>query len=174
MNKSALKRQWCLLSGSLPPLQFGARDQDRKFLLRNGGGTNKGGHGRPKRREEKSEEKRSQKRREVRREEKSDEKIRLEPKMSDDHSDSEGNVGHEADFVDMTGDMEVELHLPLEVDMEQDRPHEDIRIYLGPLPRMRLISFRRSSVDSSHRTGPDINGPDTDCPFRSLRNPVVW
>ena len=32
--------------------------------------------------------------------------------MSDDHSDGEGSVGHKADFVDMTEDKEVELHLP--------------------------------------------------------------
>ena len=47
--------------------------------------------------------------------------------MSDDHSGGEGSVGHEADFVDMTENMEVELRLHLEVDMELDRPREDIR-----------------------------------------------
>ena len=66
------------------------------------------------RRDVKSEEKRSQKRREVRKEEKRG----LELDMSDDHSGSEGSVGHEADFVDMTKDMEVELRLRREVDME--------------------------------------------------------
>ena len=47
--------------------------------------------------------------------------------MSDDHSGGDGSAGHEADFVDTTEDMEVELRLPLEVDMEQDQPHEDSR-----------------------------------------------
>ena len=42
--------------------------------------------------------------------------------MSGDHSDGEGSVGHEAEFVDTTGDREVELRLPLEVDMDPDRP----------------------------------------------------
>ena len=67
--------------------------------------------------------------------------------MSDDHSDGEGSVGHEADFVDTTGDMEVELRLPLEVDMEPGQPREDIRAHSGAV--------------------------DLDCPFRSIRNPVV-
>ena len=62
------------------------------------------------RRDVKSEEKRSQKRRE--------EKRGLELDMSDDHSGSEGSVGHEADFVYPTKDMEVELRLRREVDME--------------------------------------------------------
>ena len=47
--------------------------------------------------------------------------------MSDDHSSGEGSDGHKADFVDTTEDMEVVLRLPREVDMEQDRPREDIR-----------------------------------------------
>ena len=92
-----------------------------KFLLRNGG--------------ELTEEKRSQKRREVRRDEKSEEKRsqkrRLEPEMSGDYSNGEGSVGHEADFVDATVDREVELRLPLEVNMDPDWPREDIRIHSG-------------------------------------------
>ena len=92
------------------------------FLLRNGAGTDKGGHRRPKR---------SQKGREVRREEKSEEKRKLEPEMSDDYSDGEGSVGHKAGFADATMDMEVELCLPLEVDMDQDRPRKDIRTHSG-------------------------------------------
>ena len=36
-------------------------------------------------------------------------------------------MDHEADLVDTTEDMEIELHLPREVDEEQDRPYEDIR-----------------------------------------------
>ena len=90
------------------------------------------------RREEKSEEKISQKRREVRREEKSEwkrtkseEKRRLEPEMSDDHPDGEGSVRHEVEFVATTGDKEVRPHLPLEVDMDPDRPREDIQNHSG-------------------------------------------
>ena len=75
----------------------------------------------------KTEGKRSQKRGEVRRDEKSEVKRRLELEMSDDHSDGEGSGGHEADLVDTTKDMEIELHLPREVDEEQDRPREDIK-----------------------------------------------
>ena len=88
--------------------------------------------------------------------------------MSDDHSDREGSVEHEADFVDTIGDMEVELRLPLEIDMEQDRPRENIRTHSGVVARARLISVRRSSVDLSPRMGPGLNGTDTDCPCRSL------
>ena len=51
--------------------------------------------------------------------------------MSDNHSGGDDSVGHEADIVDTTEDMEVELCLPLEVDMEQDQPHEDIRTSSG-------------------------------------------
>ena len=51
--------------------------------------------------------------------------------MSGDHSDGEGSVGHEAEFVTTSGDREVELRLPLEVDMDPDRPREDIRTHLG-------------------------------------------
>ena len=147
-----------MLSGSLSPLQFGARDQDHNFLLLNGGGTDKGGRRRPKRGE-------------VRREEKSEEKRRLEPKMSDGHSEGEDSVGH--DFVDTTGDREVELRLPQEVDMDPDRPREDIQThYRGSLPRVRLISVRRSSVVSSPQTGPNRNGPDTGCRCLSIWNHV--
>ena len=71
----------------------------------------------------------SQKKREVRREEKSEEKRNLKPKMSDDYLDDEGSVKHEADFVNTIGDMEVELRLPLENDLEQDRLREDIRTH---------------------------------------------
>ena len=46
--------------------------------------------------------------------------------MSDDHSDGEGSGGHEADPVDSTVDMDIELNLPREVDGEQDRPCDDI------------------------------------------------
>ena len=84
--------------------------------------------GNRQRRSLETEEKRSQKRREVRREEKSEER-RLGPEMSDDYSEGEGSVGPDADFVDATADTEVEL--PLEGDMKQDQPREDVPTYSG-------------------------------------------
>ena len=64
-------------------------------------------------------------------EEKSEEKRKLEPEMSGVHLDCEGSVGYEADFVDTTEDGEVELHLPLEVDMDPDRLCKDIQTNSG-------------------------------------------
>ena len=95
------------------------------------------------RREERSEEKRSQKTREVRREvgreDKLEVKKRLELEMSDD---GEGSGGHEADFVDMTEDMEIELHLPRNrIDLV--RTSKNLR---GPTPRVRLLSARRNNI----------------------------
>ena len=128
-----------MLSGSLPPLQFGARDQDRTFSSAKRWGTDKGGQRRLKRRE-------------VRREEKSEEKRRLEPEMSGDHSDGEGSVGHEADFVGTTGDREVELRLPLEVDKDPDRPREDIRTHSG--------AVAPSAVDLGHEEQRRLKPPN--------------
>ena len=101
--------------------------------------------------------------REVKSEEKRSQKRRLEPEMRVHHSDGEGSFGHEAKFVDTTGHREVELRLPLEVDMDPDWPREDIQAHSGMLPQTRLISVRRSSVVSSPRTEPNRNGPDTGC-----------
>ena len=50
--------------------------------------------------------------------------------MSGD-SDGEGSVGHEADFVDATADTEVDLRLPLEVDMKPVQLQEDVPAYSG-------------------------------------------
>ena len=113
----------------------------------------------------KSKEKRSRKRSQKRREEKSEEKRGLKPEMSDDHSGGEGSVGHEADFVDTTEDMEVELCLPREVNMEQFDLVRTSETPREPSPRVRLLAARRSGINSSPRTGPDPNGPDTACPF---------
>ena len=41
--------------------------------------------------------------------------------MSDDYSEGEGGGGHEANPVDTTEDMEIELNLPQEVDGERHR-----------------------------------------------------
>ena len=60
-----------------------------------------------------------------RREEKSEEG-RLEPEISGAYSDGEGSVGPDADFVDAIADTEVELCLPLEVDMKL---REDVPAY---------------------------------------------
>ena len=46
--------------------------------------------------------------------------------MSGDHSDDEGSVTHEAAFADASMDMEVDLRLPLEVDMKPDQFREDV------------------------------------------------
>ena len=51
--------------------------------------------------------------------------------MSGDYSDGEGSVGHEADFVDATADMEVDLCLPLEVDMPPDQLRNYVPTYSG-------------------------------------------
>ena len=93
--------------------------------------------------------------------------------MSDNHSDGEGSVGHEADFVDTTGDMEVELRLPLEVDMEQDQPRKDIQAHSGAVAPSAVDLGQEEQRRFEPPNGPDVNGPDMDCPFRSLRNLVV-
>ena len=46
--------------------------------------------------------------------------------MSGDYSDGEGSGGPDADFVDPTADMEMELRLLLEVDMKPDQLREDV------------------------------------------------
>ena len=84
--------------------------------------------------------------------------------MSDDHSDGEGSGGHKADLVDTTEDMEIELHLPREVAEAQARHREDIQKPLGTSPWVRLLSARRSDIDSSPQTGPDLNGPTRPAP----------
>ena len=78
-------------------------------------------------------------------------------------TDGEGSVGPDADFVDATAETEVELRLPLEVDMKPDQHREDDLPTRGPLIRMRLISVKMSSADSSPQTGLNRNGPDTGC-----------
>ena len=51
--------------------------------------------------------------------------------MSGDYTDGDGSVGPDADFVDVTTETEVELRLPLEVDMKPDQPCEDVPTYSG-------------------------------------------
>ena len=63
--------------------------------------------------------------------------------MFGNHSDGDGSVRHEAKFVDTTGDMEMELRLPLEVDMDPDRPREDIRTHSGAVAPSEVILGQR-------------------------------
>ena len=70
--------------------------------------------------------------------------------MSGDYSDGEGSVRHEADFVDATADTEVDLRLPLEVDMQPDQLWEDVPAYLlnadrGPELRRPLALISENS-----------------------------
>ena len=53
--------------------------------------------------------------------------------MSGDYSDGVGSVGPEADFVDATADTQVDLRLPIVVDMKPDKPREDVPAYPGGL-----------------------------------------
>ena len=53
------------------------------------------------------------------------------PVMSGDYSDGEGSVGPDAEFVDVTVETEVELRLPMEVDMKPDQPREDVPTFPG-------------------------------------------
>ena len=67
--------------------------------------------------------------------------------MSGDYSDGEGSVGHDTDFVDATADMERDLRLPLEVDMKQDQPREDVHTYSGAVdPSARSRSGGAASI----------------------------
>ena len=94
--------------------------------------------------------------------------------MSGDYSDDEGSVKPDANFINTTVDTEVELRLPLEVDMKQDQPCEDVLTYSGAVDP--------SAVDLGHEeqrrfepppTGPNQNDPDTGFRCLSLWSPVV-
>ena len=76
--------------------------------------------------------------------------------MSDnDHPDREGRIGHEAEFVDTTGNRKGKQRLPLGVDMDPDWPREDIPNHSGgPLDRACLISAG-SNIILSPRMGAD-------------------
>ena len=51
--------------------------------------------------------------------------------MSRELSDGEDSAAETDEFVDATAETEVELHLPLEVDMEPDRIHEEVPTFPG-------------------------------------------
>ena len=88
-----------------------------------------------------------------------------------DGEDSEGEAGN-GGFVDATAETEVELRLPLEVDMKPDSIREDVLIYPGPSIWMTSIPIRERSADLDPQTGPNRSGPDTGCHYLELRNPV--
>ena len=93
--------------------------------------------------------------------------------MSDDHSDGEGSGGHEADPVDTTEDMEIKLNLPREVDEEQYRPCEDIQKPPESIGLGEAALGQEEQHRFEPRTGPCLNGPDTDCPSRVFWNLIV-
>ena len=88
--------------------------------------------------------------------------------MSADHSDGEGSGGHEADLVDTTEDMEIELHLPQEANEEQDRPREDIRQLLGAI----IPGEAALGQEERHRFEPP-NGAISKCPRHGLPLPSI-
>ena len=59
--------------------------------------------------------------------------------MSGAYSDEKGSVGPDANFVDATTDMEVELHLPMEIDMKPDQLREDVPAYSGAVDLVNLV-----------------------------------
>ena len=96
--------------------------------------------------------------------------------MSREQSDGEDSVGETGTdgFVDATAETEVELRLPLEVDVGPDQIRKDVPINSQLSIWMLLILIRKRSADSDPRTGPNRSGPDTGfrrCP--TLRNPTI-
>ena len=73
----------------------------------------------------------------------------LELKMSDDHSDGEGSGGHEVNLVDTTEDVEIELYLPERSTRRRIDLVMTSEILRGQSPGVRLLSARRSDIDSS-------------------------
>ena len=76
----------------------------------------------------------------------------------DDHPDGEGRIGHEAEFVDTSGNSKV-----LEVDMEPDRLREDI-------PGMLYLGRKQHHLEPPD--GANRNGSDTGCRCLLIRNCV--
>ena len=83
--------------------------------------------------------------------------------MSREQSDGEDSAGETRTdrFVDATAEMEVELRLPLEVDMEPAQIRKDVPINSELSIGMLLILIRKRSADSDPQTGPNRSGPDT-------------
>ena len=83
--------------------------------------------------------------------------------MSWEQSDGEDSVEETGTdrFVDATSKTEVELCLPLEVDMEPDRIYASIsRSTLELSAWTSSVLIRESGADSNPRTGPNRSGPD--------------
>ena len=97
--------------------------------------------------------------------------------MSDDHSDGEGSVGHEVDFVNTIGDMEVELRLPVEIDMEQDQPREDIRTHSGAVAPSAVDLGQEGQRRFEPTNGARPKWARHGLPFPIItesRSPVTW
>ena len=89
--------------------------------------------------------------------------------MSQEHSDGEDSVVETGTdrFVDATVETEVELRLPLEVDMEPDWIRKVIPIYLGAVG----LDVTGPDPETRSRLEPRT-GPDRDYGYPALRNPV--
>ena len=90
--------------------------------------------------------------------------------MSGDYSDGEDSGGHKAYFVDATANTEVDLHLPLEVDMQPDKPREDAPAYSGADDLGDISQDKQRRLKPPN--GPNRNGPDTGCRCLSIWNHV--
>ena len=93
------------------------------------------------------------------------------PVISREQSDSKGSVGETGTdgFVDATAETDVELRLPLEVDMEPDWMRRDVPIYSGAVD----LDAVNPDPEAQVRFGPpNRSGPDTGCHYPTLRNPV--
>ena len=92
--------------------------------------------------------------------------------MSDDnHPDGEVSIGREAEFVDTSGNSKVKQRLPLEVDMDPDRPREDIPNQSGALaPGMFDLGRKHRHLEP--RMGANRNGSDTGCRCLPIRKCV--
>ena len=88
--------------------------------------------------------------------------------MSGDYSDGEGSVGPDADFVDATAETEVELRLPLEVDMKPDQHREDVPTYSGAVD-LDVVDFGQ---DEQRRFEPP-SGAKPKWPRHGLPLPII-
>ena len=88
--------------------------------------------------------------------------------MSGDYTDGEGSVGPDADFVDVTIETEVELRLPLEVDMKPDQPCEDVPTYSGAVD-LDAVDFGQDE----HRRFEPPSGAKPKWPRHRLPLPII-
>ena len=66
-----------------------------------------------------------------------------------------GRIGHEAEFVDTTGNRKGKQHLPLGEDMDPDWPREDIPNHSGALS-LKTTWARKAQTDICHGEGPSL------------------